>query len=489
MNAPVDMRKVLRAAMREDFLAFAERAFQHLEPGKDWLIARHMLAIAYQLERVISGEIRRLIISMPPRMLKSHLASVAFPAFLMMQNPAIRIVTASHTAELAETFSMRTRSILQSDWYRELAPRVRLSRSTQSQIETTCGGSRLAIGVDGALLGRGGDVIIIDDAMSSDGGVSEADRRRVWDWYTGVVGSRLDNPKEGAIIVVAQRLHIDDLTGRLLQQKGWHHLVLPAIAWADAEIPLSDDSIWRRKAGDLLMPERLGPAELKEIEALQGHRFEAQYQQRPSPPSGYLFKAAKFRRYSMKRLPPSQIEGTFVVVDSAISTAETANYTAVTVWGIREAGVYLRQAVRARWSIRKQLDVLKSLHDHYRSNGIIIEKHASGPELFQQLRAERYPVQAFSQRDDKIARAEMAELKVHRGLVHVDPGMPNFNAFMSELTAFPHGKNDDYVDSMTLFLKFLEYPLSPYGRFSYYGDALRDRPRPRVDDNDPWLID
>jgi predicted phage terminase large subunit-like protein len=489
MNAPLDSRKIFAELLRQDFLAFAERCFQELEPGKDFQIAKHMVAIAYQLQRVMTGEVKRLIISMPPRMLKSHLVSISFPAYIMAHNPSIRIVSASHTAELAQTFSTRTRTILQSDWYKVVAPRVRLSRATQTEIETTCGGSRLGIGVGGALLGRGGDIIIIDDAMASDGGVSEAERRSVWDWFAGVVGSRLDNPKEGAIIVVAQRLHVDDLTGKLLALNGWTHLTLPAIAYEDQEIALSPTKTWKRKSGELLMPDRLGQDELNQLKAMQGHRFEAQYQQRPSPPSGYLFKTSKFRHYDRKKLPLSQLEAIFISVDSAISTKETADYTAITVWGIRGPCVYLRHVERGRWMFRQQIDRLKALSEHYRAAVILIENHAGGPMLYDELKIQRYPVRGYSHKDDKQTRAEKAEMKVHNRLVHVDPAMKNFGSFMKELADFPHGRHDDWVDSTTLFLIALDFAWPALGELSYYQHDRRDRPRVSLDRYEPWSIE
>lgn len=478
----------MRELLRTDFMAFAEKCFHHLEPGKRFELGQHMIAIGHVLTEVLAGRIKRLIISMPPRMAKSLLVSVAFPAFAMMQNPGIKLVTASHTAELASHFNTRSRAILLSDWFRELAPRLHLSRSTQNTVETTTGGQRLSIGVDGALLGRGGDMIIVDDAMASDGGVSEADRKNIWDWFTGVVGSRLDSPKEGAIIVVAQRLHVDDLSGKLLATGGWHHLCLPAIAWEEQIIPLSPTKSWIRKPGDLLMPSRLGMAELDQMRALQEHRFEAQYQQRPSPPAGFLFRMAKFRHYARKRLPLNQLEAVFVSVDSAISTNLTADYTALSVWGIRGAEVYLRAVDRGRWSFRQQLEHIENVTRHFKAERILIENHAGGPQIYEELRARRYAVSAYSQKDDKRARAEQADIKVHQGLVHVDPDMRHYGAFMKELADFPHGSNDDWVDSMTLFLRVLDYPWPDLPQLSHYRHDRARRPKILREDDTAWAI-
>lgn len=489
MNGPVDPRKIFNALLRRDFLAFAERCFQELEPGKAFQISNHMIAIAYQLQRVMAGDIKRLIISMPPRMLKSHLVSISFPAFLMAHNPGIRIVSASHTTDLAQTFSTKTRSILQSGWYKEVAPRVKLTRATQTDIDTTCGGSRFGIGVGGGLLGRGGDIIIIDDAMASDGGVSEAERRSVWDWFTGVVGSRLDNPKEGAIVVVAQRLHVDDLTGKLLALKGWTHLMLPAIAWEDQEIALSPTKIWKRKAGDLLMPARLGMVELNQMKAMQEHRFEAQYQQRPSPPSGYLFKVAKFRKYDRRKLPLSQLEAVIISVDTAVSISESADFTAISVWGIRGPCLYLRHVERGRWSFRKQIERLNQLYGHFKADAILVENHASGPMVIDELRNVGLRVEYISHTQDKGARAEKAELKVHQGLVHVDPEMRDYVSFMKEIADFPHGRHDDWVDSMTQLLVGLENSWPRLQHASFYRHHRRDRPRIVLENDDPWLIE
>lgn len=488
MNIAVNPHKILRELLRTEFLAFAERCFQHLEPGKRFEISNHMVAIAYALRRVLEGKTKRLIISMPPRMLKSHLVSIAFPAFAMARNPGIRIVTASHTADLAQTFNMRSRAIVQSDWYKEMAPKVRLSRSTQTEIETTSGGSRLSIGVDGALLGRGGDIIIIDDAMASDGGVSEADRKKVWDWFTGVVGSRLDHPKEGAIIVVAQRLHVDDLTGKLLAAGGWEHLCLPAIAWEDQAIPLSETKTWKRRSGEFLMPTRLGKTELDGLRKMQEHRFEAQYQQRPAPPAGFLFKLQKFRRYSRELLPRGQLEGVFLSVDSALSSKAGSDFTAITVWGIREHNVYLRHVERGRWTFREQMLRITTLSKHFEADMTIVENHASGPMLHDELKLTGFPVIGYSQRHDKSARAELADDKIHRGIVHIDETMKDYAAFTGELAAFPHGKNDDWVDSMTMFLMALDSAWPTLPHLSYYRHHQSRRSALTIDRTSPWLV-
>jgi predicted phage terminase large subunit-like protein len=480
---------VVDELLKTRLTAFAQRCFQYLEPGKRFVMAPHIAAISHALENVLDGKTRRLIISLPPRMLKSHMASIALPAYALLKNGGTRLITASHTADLASSFLVKSRLILDSPWYQALAPRTRLARRAQNELITTRGGGRYAIGVEGALLGRGGDIIIIDDAMASDAMISEADRRRVWDWYTGVVGSRLDNPKEGAIIVVAQRLHIDDLTGKLLEMGGWEHLCLPAIAWEDQAIPIGEGKVWRRRAGDLLHEERLGREELETIKRIQDFRFEAQYQQRPVPSGGYLFRMKEFRYYDPKRMPPRQVEAFFISVDSALSISPTADYTAISVWGIRGPEIFLRTCIRGRWGFPEQMDQIEKLIKRYQADKTLIEGAASGPMLVEELRRRGHAVLSLYAKTDKIARAEATRLALRQGLVHLPRNAPECDWLVNELALFPHGRNDDGVDTFTLLMMALDRMHSDVPRLSYYRHPVHDRPDAGKREDEPWIVD
>ena len=220
-----------------------------MSPGQTTFRRWHVEAIAWQLERVRRGEIRRLIINMPPRSLKSIAASVAFPAFVLGHDPSRRIICVSYSGDLAKKHANDFRAVLESPWYRSAFPSTRIGpfKNSETEIELTARGFRLATSVGGTLTGRGGDIIIIDDPLKPDDALSETKRSAANQWFTNTLLSRLDDKRTGAIVVVMQRVHIDDLTGFLLGQSDeWDVLSLPAIADFDETIPLSAGRTYRR---------------------------------------------------------------------------------------------------------------------------------------------------------------------------------------------------------------------------------------------------
>ena len=222
----------------------------------------HVEAIAYQLERVRRGEVRRLIINMPPRSLKSIAASVAFPAFLLGHDPSRRVICVSYSGDLAKKHSNDFRAVLELPWYQAAFPMTRIGpfKNSETEIELTARGFRLATSVGGTLTGRGGDVIVIDDPLKPDDAFSETKRSAANQWFTNTLLSRLDDKRTGAIVVVMQRVHVDDLTGFLLGQSDeWEVLSLPAIAESDQVIPLSAERTYLRRSGEALSPEREPP--------------------------------------------------------------------------------------------------------------------------------------------------------------------------------------------------------------------------------------
>jgi hypothetical protein len=214
-------RALFNAAMRQSLPTFVRKAFQVLCPGQTLHFGWYMCAICYQLERVIRGEITRLIIEVQPRSGKSLTTSVSLPAFLLGRDPTRRIVCASYSTELAYKHSNDFRSLMSHPFYKEVFPRTRIGRKdTEREIETTARGFRLATSVGGTLTGRGGEIIIIDDPLKPVDALSEANRNHANDWFMNTVISRPDDKRTGAIIIVMQRVHIDDLAGFVLRKIG-----------------------------------------------------------------------------------------------------------------------------------------------------------------------------------------------------------------------------------------------------------------------------
>jgi hypothetical protein len=248
--------RLLRALLRQNFNAFVEKAFAALAPGQDFDPGWHLQAIAYQLERVRSGEIRRLIINMPPRSLKSIMASVAFPSFLPGHDPTQSIICVSYSGDLARKHANDFRALMEAPWYRDLFPGARIGRKdSETEIELTARGFRLATSVGGTLTGRGAQVLVIDDPLKPEDALSEAKRGAANEWFRTTLMSRLDDKRTGAIVIVMQRVHLDDLAGFVLSlSDDWAVLNLPAIAECEEVIPLGYGRTHRRKIGEAPVP-------------------------------------------------------------------------------------------------------------------------------------------------------------------------------------------------------------------------------------------
>lgn len=227
--------KIYAALLRGDFSSFVQRSFLSLNPQTTFLDNWHLQLIAAALERCRRGQCRRLIINVPPRSLKSICAAVAFPAWVLGHDPSARIICASYGQELAIKHALDTRIVMDDPFYKETFPSTRIAskRQAMADFETTARGGRMATSVGGVLTGRGADYLIIDDPLKPDEAVSDVPRQAANDWFDHSLLSRLDNKATGVIIVIMQRLHMDDLVGHLLEQGGWELISLPAIATKD----------------------------------------------------------------------------------------------------------------------------------------------------------------------------------------------------------------------------------------------------------------
>src|SRR5271168_279605 len=294
--------------LRADFAGFAHRAFLELNPRAEFATNWHFEAMAAKLAAVRAGRIGRLIINVPPRHLKSHLASVAFPAWCLGHDPSAQIVCASYAQDFADKLARDCRRLMTSDCYQRLFPtRLSVQRQAVSEFETTAQGCRLATSVGGVLTGRGADIIIIDDPLKPEEALSQTQRQAANDWFDHTLYSRLNDTRTGAIILIMHRLHEDDLVGHVLAQEDWEVVRFPAIAEDDETWALDTDLGWHsftRQRGEALHPERKPLATIEQIRRTIGeYNFAGQYQQAPAPQGGGMVKAAWFRSYAPNERP------------------------------------------------------------------------------------------------------------------------------------------------------------------------------------------
>jgi hypothetical protein len=222
-------RALLNAFLRSDLVAFIEKVFETVAPGDRFVPNWHIEAIAHALRRCLEGETTRLAITQPPRSLKS-ICAIAFAAWALGHDPTLTFISISYAQDLAFDHARLFRRVIESDWYQDLFPQMRLSKATDGEVVTKAGGGRFATTVGGTLTGRGADIIIIDDPMKAEDAASLAARRRVIQWYQGTLSTRLNDKKKGVIILIMQRLHEDDLVGYVLSGGAWSQLCLPAKA-------------------------------------------------------------------------------------------------------------------------------------------------------------------------------------------------------------------------------------------------------------------
>jgi len=334
-----EMRFLLNSILKQDLTSFIHKSFYTVTPGNSYQPNWHICAIAWHLNQCLLGQTKRLIISMPPRSLKSICASVAFPAWAFGHDPTLKIICASYSNELAVKHSRDCRSVMESPWYRKIFPRTRLDpkKNKELEFETTRNGVRYSTSVGGTLTGRGGGIIIIDDPLKPSEAMSDVRRETVKQWFDGTLFSRLDDKSKDVIIVVMQRLHPEDLAGYLLEKGGWVHLNLPAISDTEESVQISNSEHHVRNLGDLLHPEREDQKTLDEIKSIIGtYNYSAQYLQSPIPTEGNLIQWDWFQRYQRlpDRGPDTQIIHSW---DTASKAEELNDFSVCTAWLRKES--------------------------------------------------------------------------------------------------------------------------------------------------------
>jgi predicted phage terminase large subunit-like protein len=459
-------RQRVDAILRNDLYAFVQKVFETVVPGTTFSRNWATRAVTHRLQKVVRGESTRVIISIPPRNLKSICSSVALPAFLLGHNPTKKIICVSYSDDLAVKFSADCRAVLRADWYQRIFPGTRIDKAkdTQTEMRTTRRGYRLATSVGGTLTGRGGDVIIIDDPIKPQDAQSKSTREKTVQWYENTLLSRLDDKKTGAIVLVMQRLHMDDLAGHLLERGGFEHLCLPAIAEVDETIPLDHQHIHFRKAGEVLDPAREPREALEKLKsAMTPLVFSAQYQQNPIPLEGNIIKREWIKPFR-GNVPYKNGEYYVISWDTAMKSSELADYSVGTVWQVHDGGknVYLVDLVRGRFEFPELVGSAEALFRKWKTVGfthLIIEDKGSGTSLIQALKNKSIWAAHHNMKldGDKVMRISAQAAQFHAGSVHFPENAPWLGELLAELLAFPGGKHDDQVDSISQALGYINW--------------------------------
>jgi predicted phage terminase large subunit-like protein len=430
-----------------DFMQFVKRVWPNFINGA------HHVKMARAFERVARGECKRLIINMPPRHTKSEFASYLLPAWFLGNFPAKKVIQTSHTAELAVGFGRKVRNLVDSDHYKSIFPELALQSDSKAagRWNTSKGGDYFAIGVGGAVTGKGADILIIDDPHSEqEAALAEVNPEiydKTYEWYTSGPRQRLQ--PGGSIIIVMTRWSKKDLTAQVLksamQRSGeeWEVIEFPAI------LP-SEKPLW---------PEFWSLKELQALRAeLPNQKWMAQYMQNPTSDSAAIVKREWWQIWEEDH-PPS-CEWVLQSWDTAFEKSTRADYSACTTWGIfyhpddagiTQANIILLNAFRDRMEFPTLKKKAIEEYNEWEPDSIIIEKKASGAPLIYEMRAMGIPVQDFtpSKGNDKISRLNAVSDIFASKRVWI-PNTHWAEEVVDEVASFPGGDHDDYVDSVSM---------------------------------------
>lgn len=439
-------------------------AWPVLQPGTPFIDNWHIHAICEHLEAVSTGQIKRLVINLPFRMLKSTIVSQAFPAWEWITRPHLQYLTASYAKDVATRDAVDSRKIIESPGYQNAWGdnfKMTSDQNVKTRYENSSKGSRVVTATDAAGTGFGGNRIIIDDPVSAAEADSETARAASIEWWRGTAATRLNNPQEDAIVLVHQRLHQADLTGYVLaEEKGWEHLVLPM----RFDESLRKTTILgfrdpRKKDGELLSPKRLNEATVVEMEERLGkYHTDAQLQQNPSNREGSIFKQKDWRFYHERpEFMVSQMDEIIWSWDCSFKGTATSDYVAGHCIGRKGANKYLlgRVCERMGFSATKTRIENEQARMPYaeKTIAVLIEDKANGPAIIDTLEEDVPGLTPITPQGGKVVRAHAVQPQHEAGNFYLpSPTMPGFewvNDFMGLFSKFPGVKNDDDIDAWT----------------------------------------
>ena len=437
-----------RDLARDKFMWYAKHVYDGFIEG------RHHKIIAEKLEAIAEGKLKRLIGNMPPRHSKSEFASYLMPSWFLGRNPKLKIIQATMNTELAVRFGRKVRHLIADPIYAEIFPDTDLKQDSQAagRWETSAGGEYFAAGVGAAMTGRGADLLIIDDPHSEQDALSSSAYDTAYEWYTSGPRQRLQ--PGGTIIIVQTRWSKKDLTGRLL---GAQARDLMADQWEVVEFPAILPS------GEPLWHEFWKKEELLKVKAsLSVGKWNAQWQQNPTSEEVAMVKRDWWQLWEREDTP--RLDYIIQSYDTAYSKKETADYSAITTWGVfepKENGeqhLILLDAKKGRWNFPELKEIAVDQNEYWEPDMMLIEAKASGASLADELRMLNLPVTTFSPGRrkggggmDKTTRMHMVSPIFESGKVWY-PDEKFADEVIEEVASFPNGDHDDYCDSMTMAL-------------------------------------
>ena len=458
------------------FYYYAKKAYPILEPNHEFVDGWHIKAICEHLQACVRGEIRNLVINMPPRHMKSLLVSVLFPSWLWLSKPQSRFLVASYAESLSIRDSVKTRRVIQSDWYQSRFSKnfhILSDQNEKRKFENDKTGYRMATSVGGVGTGEGGDFVIVDDPHKIGEKESKIVRETAINWWDEEMSSRGNDPNKVVRIIVMQRVHEADLSGHVLAQGGYEHLCLPAqyessrsfktsIGWEDP----------RKEEGELLWPERFSVEAIDELKLRMGSSTAAgQLQQRPAPQEGNIFKRHHWKFYTT---PPERFDKIALSADLTFKDGEKTDFTVIQIWGKLGADKYLLDQARARMGFNGQIAAMKNicgkwtfLQDKW------IEEAANGAALIDVLKSQIPGLIPVTPRGSKEARAESVAPQQEAGNLYLpSPSIASWiDDYIEEHSVFPNGVNDDQVDATSLAVSQLTTGIPDWMPISITGNS------------------
>ena len=430
--------KKIQNKAKNDFLSFVKCVWP------DFIEGSHHRHVAKKFNKLATGEIKRLIINMPPRHTKSEFASYLLPAWMVGRNPKLKIIQATHTGELAIRFGRKAKNLIDSQEYAKIfKTRLQEDSKAAGRWETAQGGEYFAAGVGGAITGRGADLLIIDDPHSEQDAMSANSMENAYEWYTSGPRQRLQ--PGASIVLVMTRWSLKDLTGLLLKNQK----EVKADQWEVVEFPAIMDD------GSPVWPEYWKQDELEKVKAtLPVGKWNAQWMQSPTSEEGAIIKREWWRKWKHDWIP--DLSHVIQSYDTAFLKKETADFSAITTWGVfyenedAPASLILLDMVKGRWEFPDLRRRALQQYKYWTPESVIIESKATGLPLTYELRQMDIPVVNFtpSRGNDKHARVNSVAPLFESGMIWA-PDQKFAEEVIEECAAFPFGDNDDLVDSTT----------------------------------------